>query len=867
MAFVLLVSTVDFQPLACLAQGTAFTYQGRLTDDGSPANGVYDFRFRLAADPLANSYVGGNVFTNGLAVLGGLFTVTLDFGTGIFNGSSYWLEVDVRTNGSGAYTTLEPLQPLTPTPYAIFAAGASNVLGTVPAGGLAGNYSSAVTFTNGANSFTGTFAGNGAGLTNINAAALGGLTVGPLWTTTGNSNTIPGANFVGTADNQPLDFRVNNGRVLQLAPTTNTANFIGGDSHNFVAPGVYGAVIGGGGTLAYPGGTGLTNKVLGNFGTIGGGAGNTVDGTIFNTAGDSATVAGGYQNSALGNNSVVGGGSGNLNQGDNSTIAGGSYNFIGRSFQGDTIAGGIGNTNYGHYNFIGGGVNNYIANSYYGTINGGFFNNISDTYYATVGGGGSNVISSLGDGYETIGGGANNYISWNARSTTISGGAGNSIGIAAIRATIAGGRDNLISSNAHHSVISGGESNLVQINSDHAVISGGFSNQVSGFFGAIPGGDQNVAGTNGFAAGHRAKANHTGSLVWADSQDADFATTATNQFLIRASGGVGIGTSSPNRPLSINASTNGDWLSLMDNVGVTRWHLNNLSGGLNFAQTGVADDRLFLSTNGYVGIGTAIPGHPLTVQADGTDQVSWRNSSYELGRLGYAGGVNAGWMGLENNSNFNVYICASGSSFFKGGNVGIGTNSPQTALHVLAPSGSQLLLQDTSYNNYWSIYTEALGSSSSSGNLLFVARSGSFVYFDTSGFVHGASDRRLKRDIASLGSVLGRVLQLRPVSYHMRSASEDGPLNLGLIAQEVEPLFPEVVGQCNDMKSLAYTELVPVTIRAIQELNQKLEQENIALKQQALSLEKRLERLEQLYEKNDTSQQTLGERREKSSEL
>jgi hypothetical protein len=850
MAFVLLVSTVDFQPLACLAQGTAFTYQGRLTDGGSPANGVYDFRFRLAADPLANSYVGGNVFTNGLAVAGGLFTVTLDFGTGIFNGSSYWLEVDVRTNGGGAYITLEPLQPLTPTPYAIFAAGASNVLGTVSSGALAGSYSSAVTFTNGANNFSGAFAGNGAGLTNINAAALSGLTVGPLWTTTGNSNTVSGANFVGTADNQPLDFRVNNGRVLQLAPTTNTANFIGGDSHNFVAPGVYGAVIGGGGTLAYPGGTGLTNKVLANFGTIGGGVGNTVDGTIFNSAGDSATVAGGYQNSALGNNATVGGGADNLNQGDNSTIAGGTLNFVAR-YPGDTITGGVGNTNSGQYAFIGGGS----------------LNSISSAYYATVGGGYSNVISALGEAYQTIGGGANNFISWNARSTTISGGAGNTIGTAAFRATIAGGVGNVISSNAPHSAISGGESNLVQINSDHAVISGGASNKVSGFFGAIPGGDQNVAGTNALAAGHRAKANHTGSFVWADSQDADFATTATNQFLIRASGGVGIGTSSPNRPLSINASTNGDWLSLMDNVGVTRWHLNNSGGGLNFAQTGIADNRLFLNTNGYVGIGTAIPAHPLTVQADGTDQVAWRNSSYELGRLGYSGGANAGWMGLENSSNFNVYISASGSSFFKGGNVGIGTNSPQTALHVFGPSGSQLLLQDTAYNNYWSIYTEALGSSSGSGNLLFVARSGAFVYFDTAGFVHGASDQRLKRDITSMGSVLSRVLQLRPVSYHMRGLSEDAPLNLGLIAQEVEPLFPEVVGECEGKKSLAYTELVPVTIRAIQELNQKLEQENTALKQRTLSLEKRLERLEQLYERNDASQQTLGEGREKNSEL
>src|SRR5436305_3176677 len=85
--------------LSTWAQGTAFTYQGRLNDTASAANGNYDFRFRLASDALANNYIGGNVFTNGVRVSSGLFTVTLDFGVGIFTGSNLWLEVDVRTNG------------------------------------------------------------------------------------------------------------------------------------------------------------------------------------------------------------------------------------------------------------------------------------------------------------------------------------------------------------------------------------------------------------------------------------------------------------------------------------------------------------------------------------------------------------------------------------------------------------------------------------------------------------------------------------------------------------------------------------------------------------------------------------------------
>jgi hypothetical protein len=110
------------------AQGTAFNYQGLLSSAANPANGIYDFRFRLASDPLGNNFIGGPFLTNGIVVTNGLFLTAVDFGTGIYNGSNYWLEVDVRTNGAGAYTELSPLQAFTPTPYAVFAENAGNAV-------------------------------------------------------------------------------------------------------------------------------------------------------------------------------------------------------------------------------------------------------------------------------------------------------------------------------------------------------------------------------------------------------------------------------------------------------------------------------------------------------------------------------------------------------------------------------------------------------------------------------------------------------------------------------------------------------------------------------------------------------------------
>jgi len=117
------------------AQGTAFSYQGQLNDTGTPANGTYDFTFRLASDPLGNNYVGQPYRTNAMLVINGQFSTTIDFG-GMFSGGSYWLEVDVRTNGANYYSTLQPLQPITPEPYAMFATTAQNVSGVVPLANL-----------------------------------------------------------------------------------------------------------------------------------------------------------------------------------------------------------------------------------------------------------------------------------------------------------------------------------------------------------------------------------------------------------------------------------------------------------------------------------------------------------------------------------------------------------------------------------------------------------------------------------------------------------------------------------------------------------------------------------------------------------
>lgn len=163
------------------AQGTAFNYQGRLNDGGVPATGTYDLRFAVFYAATNGTQITYSLTNTAVVVSNGLFSVTLDFGSGVFTGTNYWLDIGVRTNGAASFTALFPRQPILPVPYAIFANSASNLLGVLtaaqfsgnlPASQIAGASSNVVSFTNLNNAFSGTFTGNGALLSNLNANQL-----------------------------------------------------------------------------------------------------------------------------------------------------------------------------------------------------------------------------------------------------------------------------------------------------------------------------------------------------------------------------------------------------------------------------------------------------------------------------------------------------------------------------------------------------------------------------------------------------------------------------------------------------------------------------------------------------------------------
>ncbi len=330
----LLFSAAFISPPLLFAQGTAITYQGQLTASNAPANGSYDMTFALYNASSLGSQVGSTITTSAVGVSNGLFTVVLDF-DGVFNGTSYWLQIGVRTNGVGSYSPLSPRQELTPTPYAITAenvnglVSASQLTGTLPSGVLSGGYGNVVNLNNAGNSFT----GDGTGLVNVNAASLNGLAASNFWNTTGNAGTTPGLNYLGTTDLEPLEIDVQGMRALRIEPDItygyHIPNLVGGSPGNFVKSGTVGNVIVGGGSYNEA----STNYIdAANYNFIGSGwnnhiTNNTYEAVIvggqYNTAGNSqATVGGGEYNAATGYASTVPGGSVNLAAGDQSFAAG-----------------------------------------------------------------------------------------------------------------------------------------------------------------------------------------------------------------------------------------------------------------------------------------------------------------------------------------------------------------------------------------------------------------------------------------------------------------------------------------------------------------------------------------------------------------
>ncbi len=445
--FILLFTLGALIPTA-VAQGPAFTYQGRLNSGGSPASGSYDLAFTLYTTNATGIPIAGPVTNSATAVTNGLFTTLVNFGPGVFTGGSNWLEIAVRTNGGGGFATLAPRQQVTPTPYAVLAGSASNVLGaipasqltgTIPSAAISGAYGSAVSFNNGADSFDGTFTGqffgsmftggfftgqffgNGSGLTGFTDSQLPGnvaflnsnqvFTAQNVFSQGIGIGTYPAPGYVvdalsAVAFTRFVSTNYYFGSVIELRnETTNFSySYLGAVNFNNFSdetPGQIAYITQNPTNIGYDymtfrvGGTvGLQIQAdptyYGGNNIIGGFEGNFIAGVLANGVTIGGGGEGGLPNSIQGTNATfatIAGGVANAINGSNvyhSVISGGSFNTIGGGNAMRSV--------------IAGGGNNTVQGSA-SVLGGGYYNTIAPSNtLAVIGGGQNNVVDVYGFG-------------------------------------------------------------------------------------------------------------------------------------------------------------------------------------------------------------------------------------------------------------------------------------------------------------------------------------------------------------------------------------------------------------------------------------------------------------------------------------
>jgi len=184
----------------------------------------------------------------------------------------------------------------------------------------------------------------------------------------------------------------------------------------------------------------------------------------------------------------------------------------------------------------------------------------------------------------------------------------------------------------------------------------------------------------------------------------------------------------------------------------------------------------------------------------------------------------------------------------KNGKTGLGTNAPEGLLHVKQnsqPTNPQLMLEETqndysriSFKNanpgYWNVeaYSKPLLGNNGLAEFNFFYSANGYIFSlrgDGNAVLTGTllqnSDERLKKNIVPLKNSLNKLMQLNGYTYQWKDTARGKDEQIGLIAQEVEKQFPQLVmTDETGKKSVAYSNMVPVLLQAIKEQQQQIDE-------------------------------------------
>lgn len=892
--------------LLAVPTSTAFTYQGRLQQDGAPANGTFDLQFALFDAATGGAQIGATVCRDHIAVTDGLFTVELDFGAAAFNGEARWLEVGVRADNTadncdtGAYATLAPRHLLTATPYAARALSAPNGhaldaadgsptdalfvddqgfvgIGTTTPNrpltiqGVEPN-SGAIQLRNslGLNRWHLTMHGGGLNFAETGVAdfrlylAPGGNvginTIGPTARLEINSGGGTGASLKCEHGGSNLIVRpLSAGGNATVIENTGSGSLLVNPSGGGVGIGTTTATS----TLSVAGSADFSGSI--GIGTTTPNATlDVVDGSIW----VSGTTGGGLPPAA-------GAGIRIFNDVLTDTSLMYAYDYAAGtprvlSLQGAGGNLGIGNlapTNplsvTGDADFSGSvGIGTTLPAA---RLNVSSNDPVGTSIRLDNPANGGNLWSFKVDGTDAGPGRYSFHLRseyWNESRLTIDdpGNVGIGTVLPLARLHTVGGP---VLSHALFESDSPYGTWLRLLNTD----------EIPSEWGLITTGSENT--------------EPPGSLLIRDNmQDAV-------RMMIDPSGNVGIGTTSPTRPLTVQGvEPNSSAIQLRDSSGMDLWHVSMHGGGLNFAETSVADYRLYLAPGGNVGIGTFSPAVQLAVSSNDPAGTSIRlenpaNAS-TIWSLRVDGTATPG-----NNYSFHIrddYYDATRLTIGPTGNVGIGATAPGYKLTVSgasaqanvagflssSPDTTVVAITNTSTGGRnFSLLSTGETSAFGAGKFVIrdVAAAGNRFTIDSSGNVGIAtttpsqrlhvvgnicatgtigacSDARFKTNVVPLDDALSLVDKLRPVRFDWKRDEypdhefDDGR-QMGLIAQEVKNILPEAVQEGSDgYLSVDYGRLTPLLIEAIRELRTEKERQIESLESKLAQRDRKIADLE-----------------------
>lgn len=514
-----------------------------------------------------------------------------------------------------------------------------------------------------------------------------------------------------------------------------------------------------------------------------------------------STVAGGLMNAATTNQATVGGGMYNRATGQSSTVAGGGctnptpYN-AGNWASGVSsfIGGGCSNVASDLFSGVGAGSNNNARNDL--SMIAGGSNNNAYGFVSFIGGGSGNRTGTVVDPppvtngrFSTITGGLNNVAS--ADNSFVGGGLGNrALGNNAV---VSGGSGNRASGIT--STVAGGGSNTAS--NTASFIGGGGNNTVSANYGAIAGGNNNNVlglGVRGFIGG--------GQNNNVDGDDT-----------------VVVGGNGNNVTGTEGGIVSGNNNNVGGNSGFVGAGNNNAANSTNAAVVAGASNTAS-GQNAFVGAGSGNTASQTgAVVVGGTDNTASGSNSFAGGNGMTVSGTNAfGWGVNDTVAQNNAFVVMDG-------NVGIDVAAPAERLHVNGDSWFQGNMTIGTPGNPLEELTVL-------GNITANA----FIY---------SSDKRLKKDVSVIDDPVGKISMLKGVQFRWINNDKK---SLGLIAQDVEKVFPELVetNEKTGMKAVEYGNLVAPLIEAVKAQQKMIEEQAKEIE----LLKQRLEHMESDVQKD-----------------